>query len=171
MAEKKSSGGCLGTFFLVIIIAVVFGGCSACMHGGSSDNSSPKTHKVAKKEKPSKEQIEAKKIRAKNEKLHLKQLKAALTKLPDKTKGEIVEAKVENGTISITLSDATVSGTPTEIKQNTHNAWIIGNEYYNKYAPYPDSMNKLVNVYDEQDNLLGETSGWTGEYKFKGNVG
>lgn len=61
--ENKSSLGCLGTAFLVIIFVVIFGGCSACMHGGSDDStaSKPKTHKVEKKKKPTKKQIEAKK--------------------------------------------------------------------------------------------------------------
>lgn len=59
--ENKSSLGCLGTAFLVIIFVVVFGGCSACMHGGSDNDSKPKTHKVEKKKKPTKKQIEAKK--------------------------------------------------------------------------------------------------------------
>lgn len=61
--ENKSSLGCLGTAFLVIIFVVIFGGCSACMHGSSDDStaSKPKTHKVEKKKKPTKKQIEAKK--------------------------------------------------------------------------------------------------------------
>lgn len=59
--ENKSSLGCLGTAFLVIIFVVIFGGCSACMHGGSDSDSKPKTHKVEKKKKPTKKQIEAKK--------------------------------------------------------------------------------------------------------------
>lgn len=61
--ENKSSLGCLGTAFLVIIFVVIFGGYSAYMHGGSDDGtaSKPKTHKVAKKKKPTKKQIEAKK--------------------------------------------------------------------------------------------------------------
>lgn len=59
--ENKSSLGCLGTAFLVIIFVVIFGGCSAYMHGGSDNDSKPKTHKVEKKKKPTKKQIEAKK--------------------------------------------------------------------------------------------------------------
>ena len=62
MAKKEEkSGGCLATSFLIIIIIVVLGGCSACMHGGSDSDSKPKTHKVEKKKKPTKKQIEAKK--------------------------------------------------------------------------------------------------------------
>lgn len=58
MAKKENkNGGCLATSFLIIIIIVVLGGCSACMHGGSNDDSEPKTHKVAKKKKPTKKQI------------------------------------------------------------------------------------------------------------------
>ena len=64
MAKKEEkSGGCLATSFLIVIIIIVLGGCSACMHGGSNDStaSKPKTHKVEKKKKPTKKQIEAKK--------------------------------------------------------------------------------------------------------------
>lgn len=62
MAKKEEkSGGCLATSFLIVIIIIVLGGCSACMRGGSDSDSKPKTHKVAKKKKPTKKQIEAKK--------------------------------------------------------------------------------------------------------------
>ena len=64
MAKKEEkSGGCLATSFLIVIIIIVLGGCSAYMHGGSDDStaSKPKTHKVEKKKKPTKKQIEAKK--------------------------------------------------------------------------------------------------------------
>ena len=62
MAKKEEkSGGCLATSFLIVIIIIVLGGCSACMHGGSDSDSKPKTHKVEKKKKPTKKQIEAKK--------------------------------------------------------------------------------------------------------------
>ena len=62
MAKKEEkSGDCLATSFLIVIIIIVLGGCSAYMHGGSDSDSKPKTHKVEKKKKPTKKQIEAKK--------------------------------------------------------------------------------------------------------------
>ena len=176
--EEKSSGGCLSSIFMIIILVVILGGCSACMHGGSDDSSdsSSKTTKVSKKKKPkklTKAQREAKEERARNEKLHVKQLKSALAKLPDKTENEITDAKLnsETGAIEITLSDATVSGTPAEVKKNTHNAWLIGNQLYKEYAPYTsDYDGQIVDVFDSNDNLLGKTSAWTGEYKFTGKL-
>lgn len=178
--EQHHSNDKKHSFFYYVGLVVVAIFCinfvTGFIKGVSGSSSDDETVSVSHKKhkKPTKEQIEIKKARLKNEKLHVKQLKNALADLPDKTDGDISDAKLdpESGVIEIMLSDTAVSGTPDQIKQNTHNAWIIGNQLYKRYAPYTSSYsNQLVDVYDSNMNLLGETSGWTGEYKFKGNVG
>lgn len=77
--ENKSSLGCLGTAFLVIIFVVIFGGCSACMHGGSDSDSKPQTHKVAKKKKPTKAQLKKKKQQEQDVKNSQKDMAEALS--------------------------------------------------------------------------------------------
>ena len=53
MAEKKSDSndtkdGCLGLIILVVIIAVVIGGCHAYHRSNNSGDSRPKTHLTSK---------------------------------------------------------------------------------------------------------------------------
>lgn len=64
--KEENNGGCISTVIGVAILAVIFGGCSACMHNGADDNSNsqPKTHKEAKKKKPTKTQLKKKKEKA-----------------------------------------------------------------------------------------------------------
>lgn len=171
MAEKDNkSGGCFSTIFLLVIIVVVIGGCSACMHrGNNSSDSHPRTH-LTKKQK---EKQKAKKIEKQNEKNNFNSLKKALAKIPDKTKGEITEAKVdEDGmSINLTLSDECISGSDAQVRKIAKETWQIGVNYAKKYGPYPDGKidadDPLVYVQDSAGNELGRSSAF-GDFKWEG---
>ncbi len=86
MAKKDNNGGCLSTIFLAVIIAVVFGGCSAC-HDSSDDSSDsqPKTHKVSKKQS-SKKKLSKKKLSKKKKEAKAKKQSEKKFELKDSQK-------------------------------------------------------------------------------------
>ncbi len=59
--KEKSSGGCLSGVFVIILLIIIIGGCARCGNNDDSSDSKPKTHKVAKKNKPTKAQSKRKK--------------------------------------------------------------------------------------------------------------
>ena len=105
---------------------------------------------------------------------HLKQLKVALSGLPNKTKGEITEAKLDEGgtSVTITLSSDCLDGSNAQIREITKEAWQLGVEYINKYGPYPDGDvdpdTPLVYVEDSAGNELGRSRAFGG-FKWDGN--
>lgn len=175
MSKNSDNGGCCSIVAAAIVVSLVFSGVSSCTHhlvGGGSNQ--PKTHLTKKQKAKQKANEKAKKIEKQNEKDHLNQLKVALSRIPDKTKSEITEAKLDEGgtSVTITLSDDCLDGSNAQIREIAKEAWQIGVECINKYAPYPDgkinSDTPLVYVEDSAGNELGRSSAFGG-FKWEGN--
>lgn len=172
-SDKDSSLGCLGTVVLVAILAVVIGGCHACGNSNDSSDSAPKTH-LTKKQKAKKAEKKAlKKAQLKNEKLHLKQLKSALAKLPAKSKNAITSAKLDksNMYVTITLNDDALEGNDVQVRKVVKETWEIGVGTVRKYSPYPDADisgdDPAVYVEDGAGNELGRSTA-LGDFKWEG---
>lgn len=151
------------------IILVIGGGYlfSRTHSNASSDpsNKSAKTEQVSKnKISEKKKTSESKAITAKrkqNEKTNYQRYLIALQKLPQTSKGAITHAYYDKnyGTTYITLNNEILNVSDSQLKSAVHNAWNIGENYYDKYSPMPDSITALqVTVQDESGNRLGHTS-------------
>lgn len=175
MSKKSDRGGCCSIVGAAIVIGLVLSGVSSCTHHlvGGGESNHQKTYLTKKQKTKQTAKKKAKQVEKQNEKNHLKQLKTALFKIPNKTKGTITEAKLDDDgmSVTITLSDDCLNGSNAQIRKIAKDAWQIGIEYINKYAPYPDGKvnpdTPLVYVEDSAGNELGRSSAFGG-FKWEG---
>lgn len=169
----------------------LFLGCVGMASGlGSNDdnsNDSTKTSETAKKKKSKKhkeskedkeksaEQSSAKKQIQKNLKQNLKTLQSKLAQIPDTTSGVITEAGFsdKNYVVTFVLSDDALEEADDQLESVVREIWYRGRDIVRAEGPYPDDTidrdEPQISILDSAGHILGETSPWTGNFKYKGN--
>lgn len=157
--------------------------------GSNDDNSndSTKTSETAKKKKSKKhkeskedkeksaEQSSAKKQIQKNLKQNLKTLQSKLAQIPDTTSGVITEAGFsdKNYVVTFVLSDDALEEADDQLESVVREIWYRGRDIVRAEGPYPDDTidrdEPQISILDSAGHILGETSPWTGNFKYKGN--
>lgn len=172
-------------------MGLLFLGCVGMASGlGSNDdnsNDSTKTSETAKKKKSKKhkeskedkeksaEQSSAKKQIQKNLKQNLKTLQSKLAQIPDTTSGVITEAGFsdKNYVVTFVLSDDALEETDDQLESVVREIWYRGRDIVRAEGPYPDDTidrdEPQISILDSAGHILGDTSPWTGNFKYKGN--
>lgn len=178
-------------YFWLCMVLFYFG-CLIMASGlGSNENNnsneSAKTSQTAKKKKPKKhkeskedkeksaEQSNAKKQIQKNLKQNLKTLQSKLAQIPDTTSGVITEAGFsdKNYVVTFVLSDDALEEADDQLESVVREIWYRGRDIVRAEGPYPDDTidrdEPQISILDSAGHILGETSLWTGNFKYKGN--
>ncbi|MCL0330560.1 hypothetical protein [Apilactobacillus xinyiensis] len=125
---------------------------------------------VNKEVKDDKTTKSASEIKKDNEKKNLASYKQDLNTIPDKTKGVISKAYVdENGSeqTTVVLSDEALNVSNSELKNISHKIYNYMSNFISNHTPFPDdSQASSIRIIDSSGNLIAKTS-W-GDFKYVG---
>ncbi|MCL0312838.1 hypothetical protein M2S00_06925 [Apilactobacillus sp. TMW 2.2459] len=123
-----------------------------------------------KKQEDKKEADLVKATKENNEKKHLAAYKKDLNTIPDKTKGIISKAYIdESGSeqTTVVLSDEALDVSDSELKNIAHEAYNYMSSFISDHTPFPDdSQADSIRIIDSSGNLIAKTS-W-GNFKYVG---